>query len=190
MNGKRGILGSRWIELACRIFLGGLFIYAAVHKIANPAEFAEDIYNYHLVPGAFVNFLAIVLPWFELIAGGLLILGIFVSGATFMLLIMLAVFTAAIGINIVRGIDFDCGCFGSGEGLCAKIVRFADTHLTELSAPQSIRGKSSCEFIRDIFFLLIGGFIFFFKGERLTVKPLVKSVYPVKHRQSFHISPS
>ena len=89
-----------------------VFAAAAFPKILQPAEFALAIFRYQLVPYDLVNLLAVFLPWLELVCALALILGCrWRQGALWLLLLMLIVFTTAIGINLYRGIDIACGCF-------------------------------------------------------------------------------
>lgn len=97
--------------------LGGIFLYAGVTKILDPAQFALSIYNYQLLPGPFVNPAAIILPWVEVVAGVALIDGRGIGGASLILTGLLFVFMTALVITVVRGLDISCGCFSStGEG--------------------------------------------------------------------------
>jgi uncharacterized membrane protein YphA (DoxX/SURF4 family) len=109
----RSTIGNRFFLLALRLVLGFLFVFASIEKIAQPAEFAKAILNYHLLPIPLVNVFAIVLPWVELVAGFLLLSGLFTRGSSLLLTFLLSVFTLAIAINVARGLDISCGCFGT-----------------------------------------------------------------------------
>ncbi len=111
---KRLFDNSR-IELAARWILGISFIYASFHKIIAPADFAKIIYGYDLFPGVLINLIAIVLPFVELFSGLALILGIYPRPAALIINGMLLGFIIALSINLVRGHEFDCGCFSSGQ---------------------------------------------------------------------------
>ncbi|MFC1890226.1 MauE/DoxX family redox-associated membrane protein [Thermodesulfobacteriota bacterium] len=102
--------------LACRLALGGIFLYASLDKIAHPDQFAAAVANYRLLPGILVNLFAIFLPWAEFICGLLLVAGLFSSGSLAVILGMLCVFIVAVGINMARGLDISCGCFDTVEG--------------------------------------------------------------------------
>jgi len=105
------LLSNDWLTLVFRMAFGAIFIYAAIDKIQHPDQFARIIYNYHLVPGPLVNLMALVLPMSELLAGICVVAGVLYRGARNYLLLMLAVFMVAITVNIIRGIDLECGCF-------------------------------------------------------------------------------
>ena len=98
-----------------RLAVAGLFLAACIAKIRDPAAFALAVHRYRILPGDLVNAVALVLPWIELTsalavlaaprrwraAGALVIAG------------MLAVFTIAISLNLLRGIEASCGCFST-----------------------------------------------------------------------------
>lgn len=111
----RDVLASPWLALAFRLYIGGIFVYASIYKINYPAEFAETVASYQIVPYFAVNLMAAVLPWIELISGVLLILGIRTRSAAAILAALLAVFTLAIAIVLARGVPIGCGCFHTIE---------------------------------------------------------------------------
>jgi uncharacterized membrane protein YphA (DoxX/SURF4 family) len=98
--------------LAARLFLAFIFIYAGTDKISNPAGFSQAIQNYRLFPTEIINIFAIIIPWIELICGLLLLFGISVRENSFIISSLLFVFTLAVAISMIRGLNFDCGCFG------------------------------------------------------------------------------
>ena len=55
--------------------------------------------------------MALVLPWFELMAGIALILGIWTRTSAALVGALLGVFVVAISVNLARGNAIDCGCF-------------------------------------------------------------------------------
>jgi putative oxidoreductase len=117
------IFKNKWIETVLRYLLGITFIYASIHKIAEPAEFAKIIYGYGLFPHIIINLAAIVLPFLELITGLALVLGIYPRSAATVIGALLLIFIAAISVNLIRGYEFDCGCFSFGhEGSTSSSV--------------------------------------------------------------------
>lgn len=122
--------------LLIRLFLGGLFIYMGVHKVADPVAFLKLIRMYEMVPESppyFLNGTAIILPSLEIICGLVLILGLYIRGSAAMLAVMLAVFTPAIllrALNIQQAegtpfmdIKFDCGCGGGEVIIWTKLLK-------------------------------------------------------------------
>jgi len=104
-------LSHPWLTVRVQIALGAIFVVAALPKVVDPPSFAHMIYNYRLVPGAAVNALALVMPWVEILVGLALILGVWPREAAALAGLLLLVFIAAIGFNLVRGHAVDCGCF-------------------------------------------------------------------------------
>lgn len=107
---------NKYILLLIRIFLAFIFIYAGIEKISDPAAFSDAISNYKLLPLHFVNIFAIILPWTELVAGILLLFGILVRENSFIISSLIIIFLIAIGISLIRGLNIDCGCFGTSAG--------------------------------------------------------------------------
>ncbi|MCU0562063.1 MAG: DoxX family membrane protein [Desulfobacterales bacterium] len=103
------------LGLVLRVYVGAVFVYASMYKINYPGEFAETIASYQLVPYWMVNFIALVMPWAELVTGILMMLGVRTRAAAAAIGGMLALFSLAIVITLLRGIPIGCGCFTSVE---------------------------------------------------------------------------
>jgi len=106
---------SPYVSVLLRVFLGGIFVYASVDKIMNPVLFARAVMNYEMLPYWAVNFFALILPWFEFIAGIMLILGFLTRASSSLILATLIMFGIAITTALVRGLEIDCGCFSVYE---------------------------------------------------------------------------
>ncbi len=105
--------GHAAIALAARLYLGVIFLLACWHKILEPSAFALDIATYQILPLGLVNLLAIVLPWVELAAGLMLVLGFRTRAAALLVAGMMTMFTVAIASAVAKGLDMSCGCFAS-----------------------------------------------------------------------------
>jgi uncharacterized membrane protein YphA (DoxX/SURF4 family) len=119
-------LNNKYLLLLLRIVIGIIFIYAAIEKISDPAAFSNSIYNYKLLPLSLVNLLAITLPWVELSAGLLLLFGIYVKENSAIISTLLIVFFIAIAISLARGLDIDCGCFGTSDGAKVSLIKLGE----------------------------------------------------------------
>jgi putative oxidoreductase len=104
---------NRWLSFLLRIYIGGIFIYASIHKIINPGSFALDIATYDILPLYLINIVAIILPYLEIVSGILIIIGPFQKEASILITGMMTVFLIALIIAIYKGIDASCGCFAS-----------------------------------------------------------------------------
>lgn len=106
------------VQWAIAVVVGGLFVYASLDKIAKPADFARIVYHYRILGPLPSNWLAVTLPWVELVAGLLMISGIWRREAALVVGMLLLVFMGAVGWALHMGIDIEnCGCFSvSGEG--------------------------------------------------------------------------
>src|SRR3954469_2839870 len=93
------------IDLTLRLGLGTLFLVAGALKWRDPAGFAQEIANYHLLPGLAPH-LAVVLPAIEITAG-LALLAAPLSwrrAAAAALVLVTAAFTVAVASAVVRGL--------------------------------------------------------------------------------------
>ena len=142
----KNILQNSWIELAARWILGLTFIYASYSKILAPGDFAKIVYGYDLFPNGAINLIAIVLPFIELIAGLALILGIYPRSAALIINGMLVAFIIVLSINLIRGHEFNCGCFSVKEA--------------------GYFSSAKPTLVRDFIYLILGGYILLFNGVR------------------------
>ncbi len=142
----RSFFKSSWLELIARWILGITFIYASYHKIISPGDSAKIIYGYDLLPDVLINLIAIILPFVELFSGLALILGIYPVSAVLIVNGMLLTFIIALSINLVRGHEFDCGCFSFGKTGYSS------------SVPQVL--------VRDIMYFFLGLQVFFYNRRR------------------------
>ena len=122
----KDFFSNKYLLLFVRLIIGGLFIYSAVTKIADPVYFAKSLYNYKLLPESSLNFFALLIPWLEFVIGVLLVLGIFVRENALIGGILMILFIGAIGIAVARGLDIECGCFGTKDGSKVGIMRIIE----------------------------------------------------------------
>jgi len=125
----RSLFQNSWLELAARWILGLTFIYASYNKILFPADFAKIIYGYDLFPTAFINLIAIILPFLELVTALALIIGVYPRSAVSVINLLLVAFIILLSINLIRGHEFDCGCFAtsiSGSTAATQVTLIRD----------------------------------------------------------------
>ncbi len=122
-------MNNKYLLLLFRVIVGFVFIYAGILKISDPAGFSDAINNYDLLPLSFVNFFAITLPWIEVVAGLFLLFGISVKENSFIISVMLVVFLLAIVISLGRGLNIECGCFGTSSGTKVGIIKLVENSI-------------------------------------------------------------
>lgn len=131
---------ARWgesilIQTPVRLVVGGLFCLAAYMKLFDRVwagndptlTFAEAIKGYHILDPVMhhhaIVTAAYVLPWVELLAGLLLVIGIWARPAALVSLVLLAGFTAANASVVLRpDVSASCACFGSIEWPCGNSI--------------------------------------------------------------------
>ena len=113
MKGLLTWRGHAWLALPLRWYLGLVFLMACWHKILHPASFALDVATYDVLPLVLVNFMAITLPWVELAAGVMLIVGFKARAGSLLVAGMMVVFIVALLMAMAKGLDMSCGCFAS-----------------------------------------------------------------------------
>lgn len=97
-----------------RFAIGCMFIYSSLPKIRQPYDFLASIYSYEIVGPKLGMFVAMTLPWLELIVGICLIGGIFTGGSLLAGMMLAAMFTYVLGSALYHGLEITCGCFGAG----------------------------------------------------------------------------
>ncbi len=110
--------GMRVFAGIVRTGIGCALIWSSLPKIRHPYDFLGRVYEYELVGANFGVFIAMTLPWLELLIAWCLISGLFVGGALLGSSILLAVFTAVQASVLWRGLSIACVCLSaSGENL-------------------------------------------------------------------------
>lgn len=105
----------RWLLLAARLSLAGIFLWAAATKLPDMATFATEVANYRLLPSALVPWAASAVVGVEVLVGVALLTGIWLRPAALAGALLLALFTGGLAQALLRGIDLTCGCFGGND---------------------------------------------------------------------------
>ena len=100
-----------WIELLARMALGGVFLVAGILKILDPGSLLSATETYQIIPYRWSYWLALYLPWVEVLAGLGILLRKAYPGSLFLITALLAVFLIALTQAWVRGLNIICGCF-------------------------------------------------------------------------------
>ncbi len=120
-------LSDNRVLFISRLVLGAIFIYASVDKALHPLAFAQIIHNYRIAPPDSINIAAVILPWIEILAGVLIIIGYKIRGSNYVLGGLLIFYIILLSVTAIRGINVNCGCFSTAatvrSNLIAVIVR-------------------------------------------------------------------
>jgi uncharacterized membrane protein YphA (DoxX/SURF4 family) len=107
------MIRHKYLLLIFRLIVGGAFFAAGLLKVGDPLDFAQNIKNFRVVSYELSFLTALLLPWIEILCGALLITGILRRPSALLVSGLLVGFIILVGVTMARGIDTDCGCFGS-----------------------------------------------------------------------------
>ena len=96
------------VHIIARVALGAVFVVAGASKVASGRRWPVQAQQFG-VP----QWTAVVVPWFELAVGALVIAGAGQPATVIVALAMLAVFTAVLVHSLRSGRRPPCACFGT-----------------------------------------------------------------------------
>lgn len=126
----------RFLDVAARLGVATVLIWAALPKVRDPAAFVQAIENYHMVPETLAPWMAAVLPWVEIVVGVALVANVRARAAAAIAGGLFVVFGVAMAQAIARGINLDCGCFGSA--LAAQVTWWSVARNAGLAAAAAL----------------------------------------------------
>ena len=100
---------------AARLILGGMLIFAGALKVGHAADLASAIAGFRLLPASVTAPIAVVLPYFEILLGIYLIVGLFTRVAATVAAAQFVLYAGAIASAVIRHIPASCGCFGPND---------------------------------------------------------------------------
>ncbi len=113
-----------WLGLIARLTLGVVLFLAGYLKVDELEISQMAVRAYEMLPISVANFLGIVIPFFELAIGLLLILGAATRLMAALGGALMVVFIIAIAQAWARGLSIDCGCFGGGGTIDPSETRY------------------------------------------------------------------
>lgn len=120
------------IGLLVRLGLGGVLLYAGYLKAFTPDKSMMAVRAYELLPIWLANAFGIILPWLEMGAGLLLIVGVAVRYAAIFGSVLMVAFIIAIAQAWARGLSIDCGCFGDGGAVDPSETKYLQSILRDI----------------------------------------------------------
>ena len=109
-----------------RLYVALVFILSGLEKINDLAAFSDAIENYKLLPLELINIFAIIIPWVEVVAGTFLLFGIFIKENSVIIFSLLAFFTLAVLLAVIKGLNIDCGCQGTSQGQQVGVLKLVE----------------------------------------------------------------
>lgn len=107
------------IGTLARVGLAAVFLISGYIKASDLDQTYVAVNAYQVLPKPAVEVVAVVLPWFELALGVLLLVGVGTRIIAVISALMLLTFMAGVSQAWVRGLSIDCGCFGGGGDVAA-----------------------------------------------------------------------
>ncbi len=124
-----------------RVILGATLLISGAVKVGHPATLAASIASFHLLGPGVIVAVSIILPYFEILVGTYLVIGLFTRIASFVATLQFVVYGAAIASAILRKLPADCGCFGPNDHAVADWPHVAfDLALAAIALIIAVRG--------------------------------------------------
>jgi len=106
-----------WLSTLARLVLGGVWLVAGWMKITDLDASVRAVRAYRLLPETLAQVVGAGLPAVEVLLGVLLVVGAGVRAGAVVSAVLMAAFVVGIASAWLRGLQIDCGCFGSGGAL-------------------------------------------------------------------------
>lgn len=147
---SRHWLSSRQLDLIGTLARPGLAVVWLISggiKAADLDQTYVSVQAYQVLPKAAIEPVSVLLPWFEIALGVLLVLGVGTRVVAAVSAMVLLVFMAGVTQAWVRGLAIDCGCFGGGGEVAPEETSYGtellrDTGFMALAAWLIIRPRS------------------------------------------------
>jgi uncharacterized membrane protein YphA (DoxX/SURF4 family) len=141
---------GEWFGLAVRLGLAVVWAWAGLAKVSDPAEAAQAVRAYEILPESLVKPVGYGLPFLELALALLLFAGLGTRIVAVVSGLLLLTFIGGITSTWARGISIDCGCFGGGGAVDASQTEYLQ------------------EILRDTGFLLLAAWLVYRPRTKLS----------------------
>lgn len=153
------------VSFVLRFLTGAIFTVAGVSKISDPIGFFSTLMQFQLFPDLALRFLAVYVPWLELVTGLCLLLGLMHRSAGLVFAVLNVLFSFSIMSVIVRGIEVDCGCFG----LLGDALGLPDA-------------ADKWAVLRNLLFIAMGLGVFFIKESKLSLQSRIRGALEISRK--------
>ena len=120
------VLGNRRVVLFGQLAIAVVLLVSALAKIGDAASFARQIGRFRLVPFGLENLAAITLPWIELVAALAIFTRVQPRAGAVVAAGLMGLFWIAVAVAMARGLDIECGCFGTGDATRVGLVKLIE----------------------------------------------------------------
>jgi len=103
----------QWIGVLARLVVGVVDLVAGIAKFPDPAANVRQVRAFDLLPEAVVPTVGHALPTAEILIGAALVLGLLTRFFAVLATLFFLAFIIGITAAWVRGLEINCGCFGS-----------------------------------------------------------------------------
>ncbi|MGN6333145.1 MAG: DoxX family protein [Motilibacteraceae bacterium] len=122
---ERGSVGwVPWVGTVARLLLGGTLVVAGALKAVAVTGAVASVRAYDLLPGGLATAMGYTLPFLEIAVGVLLVVGLFTRVAAAVGGLLMVMFVIGIASAWARGLNIDCGCFGTGGSVAAGQTKY------------------------------------------------------------------
>lgn len=112
------------LRRSLEVFIGLVFLASGSSKLNASFEFLHTVAGYELLGWWATIAVAASLPWFELVIGAALVVGVMAEAATSLAVLLSICFVIACTSALHRNLAIPCGCFGSSDPIStAAVVR-------------------------------------------------------------------
>jgi uncharacterized membrane protein YphA (DoxX/SURF4 family) len=104
---------KQWLGVLARLIVGGVDLAAGLAKFPDPAGNVRQVRAFQILPESVVPTVGHALPTVEILIGAMLILGLLTRSFAVLAGLFFVAFIIGIASAWARGLEINCGCFGS-----------------------------------------------------------------------------
>lgn len=104
-----------YLVFGVRVLLGVFLIWSGLSKVSDPRAFAFVVESYGIVGPTLSLWIALVLPWVEIVLGFAFVAGIYIRLASVATMGLSIIFGIALVLNFGQELPLGCGCFGLSQ---------------------------------------------------------------------------